>query len=72
MPVDRNTIGSICVEAGKHSDNLAIALATYFSDHCDRPEDDEEDADNYYWGEWVMQKTDEALDLIAAALDAPG
>ena len=45
-------------------DNLAIALATYFEDHTDRPEDDEHD-DELGWGVWVIKKSNEAIALIA-------
>jgi hypothetical protein len=45
-------------------DNLAIALATYFSDHPDRPKDDPPSEVSDSWGAWVIKKTDEALDRI--------
>jgi hypothetical protein len=44
--------------------NVAIALAAYFSDHLDRPEDDEEGEDG--WGIWVIEQTNITLDAIAA------
>lgn len=47
-----------------NSDNLAIVLASYFSRHIDRPGEDVDDTETG-WGKWVLQKTDEALDLIA-------
>lgn len=45
------------------SDNLSIALATYFEKHMDRPTDDEDDPE-LGWSPWVMQKTEKALDLL--------
>ncbi len=51
------------------TDNLSIVLCTYFSRHANRPEDDEENEDNHYWGDWVIQKCDEALDKIADAAE---
>lgn len=46
------------------SDNLAIALATYFENHMDRPDDDHIH-DDLGWSEWVMTKTNEAIENIA-------
>lgn len=59
-----------CTKAGSMVDNLAIALCTYFSDHMDRPEEDEatEDEDNGYWGDWVSKKCDEAGEEIIKQL----
>jgi len=45
-------------------DNLAVALASYFEDHMDRPEDDEHD-EELGWGVWVIEKTNAAIALIA-------
>lgn len=62
----RNRIGSIYVEdGGARGDNLAIVLASYFSRHMDRPEDDEDHPD-FGWGKWVIEKLNRALELIAA------
>jgi hypothetical protein len=49
-----NKVGSIPVIDGGSvtDDNLAIALATYFEDHPDRPETDEIN-DETGWGDWV-------------------
>lgn len=57
-----------CVPMGDNSmgDNLAIVLCTYFSDHLERPEDDPEYDTG--WGEWVIAKSEEALDKIVAAI----
>lgn len=66
----RNFVGSIHVEKGEASvmsDNLAIVLCSYFEGHVDRPEYDEIDPDKG-WSKWALQKTDEALDIIAAEL----
>lgn len=62
----RNLIGS--VPAGTAGDdNLAIALATYFSDHIARPKDDKTDSETG-WGEWVMERTNATLDAIVAVV----
>ena len=46
------------------SDNLTIVLATYFSEHMERPEDDPEDTD-FGWGRWVMERTEATIDYMA-------
>jgi hypothetical protein len=45
------------------ADTLGVVLCTYFSRHLDRPDDDLET--DFGWGEWVIRKTEEALDLLA-------
>ena len=63
----RNRVGCINVEDCEGAgDNLAIVLATYFSDHRERPADDKNDPETG-WGEWVIEKTNRALYRIAAA-----
>ena len=63
----RNRVGCINVEDCEGAgDNLAIALATYFSDHRERPADDNDDPETG-WGEWVIAKTHRALERIAEA-----
>jgi len=67
----REILGNVCVEHGYSSlyENLSIVLCTYFSQHYERPTEDEETEDNNFWGDWVCRKTDEALDLIANAIE---
>lgn len=60
----RNYIGGLLIEDGHNSDNLAIVLATYFSDYQNRPEDDSKDNETG-WGKWVIEKTYRAIELIA-------
>ena len=62
------TIASVQIEGDPNSDNLAIALCAYFSDHQDRPADDP-DTENG-WGKWVEEKTNLALERIATAARA--
>lgn len=64
---DRNLqkLGGIDIE--ERGDNLSIALCTYFDDHPNRPDDEEEDGE-HGWRPWVVQKCDEALALIRQAL----
>ncbi len=69
-PVSRNFLGGVYIENSSSADNLAIALCSYFSKHTDRPDDDPEHDDNFHWGDWVIEKTNAALDLIASELAA--
>lgn len=62
----RSKIGGVSVEDAVGADNLAVVLCIYFTDHMGRPDDDPET--EYGWGEWVEQKSNEALDLIAKSL----
>jgi hypothetical protein len=63
----RNIIGSCDVEdVPDLTDNIAIALCTYFSAHMDRPDPDPESESG--WGEWVTTKTNAALSLLASAV----
>jgi hypothetical protein len=43
--ITRNDIAAVTAGSDETWDNVAIALASYFSDHLDRPEDDEEGED---------------------------
>ncbi len=47
-------------------DNLAIALATYYSKHSDCPDPDEVDEETG-WGKWTLAKSRDLLDRITAA-----
>lgn len=52
-------------------DNLAIALATYFEDHDDRPKDDPPSEESESWGKWTIERTNDALDrIVAEVVDA--
>ena len=59
----RNILGGAYLEKDFWSDNLAIALLSYFEGHMERPEDD--GVNEYGNSEWASMKTNEALDLIA-------
>lgn len=61
---EANRIGSISVESEPSADCLAVALASYFERHIDRPENDPLD-ETGTWGQWVIEKTNAALELIA-------
>lgn len=62
--ITRNDIAAVTAGSNAGWDNVATALASYFSDHLDRPEDDEEGEDG--WGIWVIEQTNITLDAIAA------
>ena len=64
----RNELGGIQLEEGPNADNLAIALATYFDIHMDRPDPDPDTGD-LGWGDWVIEKTNDALDKIVTELN---
>jgi hypothetical protein len=49
------------------SDNLAIALASYFEGHLARPDDDETDTE-LGWSKWAIAHTHDLSDRIVAAL----
>lgn len=66
----KNLLGGIDLETDRQCDNLAVALASYFSRHMYRPNDDEDDPE-LGWGKWVMTKTEEALDLIVKGFAEP-
>lgn len=51
-------------------DNLAIALCTYFQDHSDRPEDDEDDDEG--WTVWIRARYKDVERRIKEHLMAAG
>ena len=62
--ITKNDIAAVTAGSGANWDNVAIALAAYFSDHLDRPDDDDEDETG--WGVWVIEQTNITLEAIAA------
>ena len=65
----RNKVGSIPAIDGEActTDNLAIALATYFESRLDCPEDDKNE---WGWSEWATEKTDSLIDRAIATARA--
>lgn len=71
----RNILGGVEIEGqrpatfadGCQFDNLAIMLCTYFDRHPDCPEDQEND-EEMGWKPWVIDRCNETLDAIAAAV----
>ena len=64
----RTRIAATVIDDSPCGDNLAIALCTYFSDHYQRPDDD--DVVDGLWGPWVEARTNEALNrIVRAALE---
>lgn len=59
----KEEFGSMPMSDSPGGDNLAIALATYFSDHLERPENDEETETG--WGEWVESRTNDVIERLA-------
>lgn len=64
-----NLIGCLPVIEGGYctEDNLAIALATYFEEHPDKPENAKVD-DETGWSDWAIEKTDDVLRRIVECL----
>jgi len=62
--ITRNDIAAVTAGSDDTWDNVAIALASYFSDHLDRPEDDEEGEDG--WGVWVIEQTNNEVSGAAS------
>ena len=63
-----NRLGRASIDGIGESDNLSIALASYFEGHVGRPDDDPIDDETGY-GEWVMEKTLSALEEIGNHID---
>ena len=61
----RNAIGSMPImpNGSVADDNVAIALATYFKDLPECPDDDFND--EIGWSQWVIDRTNDVLDRIA-------
>lgn len=64
----KNLIGGCDVEDEMMCDNFAIVLCTYFSRHMNRPDDDPDDEERG-WGQWVLGKYENAMDLIVKEVD---
>lgn len=66
----RNFIAGYPAEPNSRSssDNIAIVLCTYFSDHPDRPDPDPNG--EHGWGAWVERMAYAALDGLARDLES--
>ena len=62
----RLALGGCPVEDIAGADNLAIALCTYFENHQNRPDDDDENEDG--WGKWAVDMTNNALSALVRAV----
>lgn len=64
----RNEIGNLPIMADRYitDDNIAIALATYFENLPECPENDINDQTG--WSQWAIDKTNDVLDRIIAKL----
>lgn len=58
----RNLIANVTAGDMVPADCVGIALASYFEDHMDRPDDDE--IGEYGWSVWATKQTDHTLDAI--------
>lgn len=61
-------IESADVGSSAHGDNFAVALCSYFSDHLDRPDGDEECNDDMPWSPWVIQQQEAAVKAVAESI----
>ena len=62
----RQSVGGTDLEDHPNSDNVAIALCTYFESLPDCPDTEKEDETG--WRTWAVNKTDEALARIVDAV----
>jgi hypothetical protein len=69
-PIDRqdlrNNLGAFRLEDDPWTDNLAIALCSYFEDHNGRPDPDPPTENG--WGQWAEGKADAVLDGLTDAV----
>ena len=67
----RNRIASVSMDIKGcpdfMTDNLAIAICSYWEGHMDRPDDDKDDDEG--WSPWVRQQYEETMDRIVSAVE---
>lgn len=63
-----NIIANINMEDSYWSDNIGVALLSYFERHIDCPDDDKIDEDTGY-SIWAMKQTDKVLERIGQVIN---